>query len=93
MSSGGFMAEFLGIPVPPGSSLTPLCLALSSYVHLPAVGTLSVELQGVGADLEVHIAQAPEIQGTFLELGNLAAGLADQVVVMVFGQLEARSIP
>jgi len=44
-------------------------------------------------DLEALILQETEIQGTFVELRNVTAGLADQVVVMVFRQLVARTIP
>jgi len=44
-------------------------------------------------NLEALILQKTEIQGTFVELRNVTAGLADQVVVMVFCQLVARTIP
>src|SRR5919107_1776712 len=60
---------------------------------LPARRTPPVELQAVGAHLEVLEPQAPEVQGALLELGDVAARLADQVVVMVLRKLVARSIP
>jgi hypothetical protein len=44
---------------------------MSSWL-LPAIGASSVELEGAGVDLEVHVSQPPEIEGTFLELGDVA---------------------
>jgi len=59
---------------------------------LPAGGASSVDLEAVGAHLEVHASQAPEVEGTFLELGDVAAGLTDKVMVMVLGQLVTRAV-
>jgi hypothetical protein len=46
----------------------------------------------VGARLEAHVFQAPEVKGAFLELGDTATGLADKVVVVDLGQLIARAV-
>jgi hypothetical protein len=47
----------------------------------------------MGANLETaaDLGQQPEIQRTLLELGHAAAVLADEVVVVVLGQLVARA--
>src|SRR5215211_3091320 len=62
-------------------------------VPLPAIGAAPVDREAVGSDLEVHVLQQTRIDRAFLELGDAAAGLADQVVMMVLGQLVARTVP
>jgi hypothetical protein len=57
------------------------------------MGASAVDLHAVRADLEALNLQETEIQGALVELRDIAAGLADQVVVMVLGQLETRTIP
>jgi hypothetical protein len=59
----------------------------------PANLAATVYFEAVRVDLKACILQETEIQGTFVELRDVAAGLADQVVVMVFRQLVARTIP
>src|SRR5215211_815812 len=73
------MVESLHIPVP--------------QLSLPALGAAPVDLEAVGSDLEVYVSQETRVDRAFLELGDAAAGLTDQVVVMVFGQLVARAVP
>jgi hypothetical protein len=59
----------------------------------PANLAATVYFEAVRVDLKACILQETEIQGTFVELRDVAAGLADQVVVMVSRQLETRAIP
>ena len=67
----------------------PLTIAL-----LPAFGARPVHLQAVGAHLEAaNFGKAAPIQRASLELRDPPASLANEVVVMVFGQLVARTIP
>ena len=71
-----------------GSILPPLPHAL-----LPAIRARPVNLQAVGTDLEVatDTGKALQIQRTLLELRDAPAVLTDKVVVMVLGQLVART--
>jgi hypothetical protein len=57
------------------------------------MGASAVDLHAVRADLEALNLQETEIQGALVELRDIAAGLADQVVMMVLGQLETPTIP
>src|SRR5919107_1868130 len=59
----------------------------------PAIGASAVDLDAVRVDLEARLLKETEIQGALVELGDIAAGLADQVVVMVLCQLVTRTIP
>ncbi len=61
---------------------------------LPARGAPPVDLETVGADLEIaaDLGQPSKIQRTLLELRHAAAILADEVVVVVLGQLVARAV-
>jgi hypothetical protein len=60
---------------------------------LPAIGTRTVYLQAVGANLEVapDAGEITQIERTSLELRDLPATLADEVVVMVLCQLVTRT--
>src|ERR687894_865532 len=62
---------------------------------LPARGAPPVDLQAVGPNLEIaaDLGQPSQIQRTLVELGHSAAGLADEVVVVVLGQFVARAVP
>ena len=59
----------------------------------PANLAATVYFEAMRADLEARTLQETEIQGAFVELRDIAAGLADQVVMMVLGQLETPTIP
>jgi hypothetical protein len=61
---------------------------------LPARGAPPVNLQAMGANFEVaaNLGQQSEIQRALLELGHAAAVLADEVMVVVLGQLVAWAI-
>src|SRR5918997_1409581 len=74
------------------SALTSSRFAPGSALYLLAACASSVELEAVGADFEVQAIQASGIEGALLELGDGAARLTDQVVMMVLGQLVARAI-
>jgi hypothetical protein len=55
-------------------------------LSLPAIGAAPVDLEAVGSDLVVNGLQEASVDRAFLEPGEAAARLADQVVMMVFGQ-------
>jgi hypothetical protein len=71
---------------------TPLA-APRPAARSPAIGASAVDLDAVRVDLEARLLQKTQIQRALVELGDIAARLADHVVVMVLGQLETRTIP